>query len=113
MTEEQPSDLVWREEMLADLASGDITRSTTALLSLTYNEPDRLWLEDLLLREAEPANDPQLRALAVICMGHIGRLRGEVSRRVVARLEALLDDPTLGGTAEDALGDIRDLATIV
>lgn len=48
--------------------------------------------------------DPQLRSLAVTCMGHLGRMRGEIDRRIVARLEGLLKDPKTGGIAEDALG---------
>lgn len=99
--------------MLDDLAANDLARSTSALLELTYDEPDRDWLENLLLKELDEAPDPQLRSLAVTCMGHVGRLHGEVSRRIVTKLEKLLGDPSLGGIAEDALGDIRHFATVV
>ncbi|MER7693878.1 hypothetical protein [Streptomyces sp. NPDC097610] len=100
-------------DMLNGLASDDLTRSTQALLSLTYHDPDRFWLEDLLLREVDEANDPALRALAVTCMGHLGRMRGEVSNRIIEFLEGHLGDAVLGGIAEDALGDIRDFAVVV
>lgn len=101
-----------RREKLADLASGDMVRATRALLYLTYEDPDRPWLEHLLLAQLREDNDPQLRSLAVTCMGHVGRMRGAVSRRTVDRLEGLLSDPELGGIAEDALGDIRFFATV-
>jgi len=101
-----------RIDKLADLASGDLPRATRALLYLTYEDPDRHWLEDLLLDQLREDNDPQLRSLAVTCMGHLGRMRGIVGNRIVACLESLLGDPVLGGTAEDALGDIRSFAHV-
>ena len=45
-------------------------------------------------------------------MGHLGRVRGLVSARLVATLEGMLDDPVLGGIAEDALGDVRYFAKV-
>jgi len=113
MSDDTSDELAWRAEMTADLTSGDTTRSANALLELTYDEPDRGWLEDLLLDQLKPGNDPQLRALAVTCMGHVGRLHRAVSGWIVARLEGLLGDPELDGFAENALGDIRHFATIV
>ncbi len=97
---------------LAELASGDPTRATRALLCLTYEDPDRHWLEGLLLDQVREDNDPQLRSLAVTCMGHLGRMRGIVGTRTVACLERLLDDPVVGGIAEDALGDITAFAEV-
>ncbi|GAQ51529.1 hypothetical protein [Streptomyces acidiscabies] len=99
-----------RVEKLGDLASGDPGRATRALLHLTYEDPDRCWLEGLLLEQVREGSDPQLRALAVTCMGHVGRIRGVVSGEVRACLEGLLGDPVLGGIAEDALGDIEFFA---
>lgn len=101
-----------RSEKLEDLSGGDVSRATRALLYLTYEDPDRHWLETLLLDKSREDNDPQLRSLAVTCMGHLGRMRGAIGRRVVSRLEDLLSDPVLGGIAEDALGDIRHFATV-
>ncbi|WP_075733185.1 hypothetical protein [Streptomyces acidiscabies] len=92
-----------RTGKLADLASGDTVRATRALLYLTYEDPDRRWLE---------GNEPQLRALAVTCMGHLGRMRGAVGAEVVACLERLLGEPELGGVAEDALGDVGWFAEV-
>lgn len=111
---EEEQDSGWREKMLRDLACDDLARSTRALLALTYDDPDRVWLEDLLLHTLDDAAaDPQLRALAVTCMGHLGRMRGQVGSRIVGRLEGLLKDPKLGGIAEDAMGDIRSHAVVV
>jgi len=97
----------WRAGLLADIASSESGRSTRALLSLTYDDPDRIWLEKVLLDCLGQEFDPQVRALAVTCMGHVGRIHGAVSANIVAKLEELLGDPVLGPRAEDALGDIR------
>ncbi|MEE4546266.1 hypothetical protein V2S66_30425 [Streptomyces sp. V4-01] len=113
MSDDTSADHAWRAEMLDDLASGDASRSTRALLSLTYNDPDRSWVEELLLGQLREGNDPQLRSLAVTCMGHLGRMRGIVSARLFATLEGLLGDPVLGGIAEDALGDVKHFATVL
>ncbi|MEU9304910.1 hypothetical protein [Streptomyces sp. NPDC048269] len=97
----------WREAMAADLRGRDTSRSTRALLALTVNDPDRSRMERILLDCLEPDNDPQITALAITCMGHLGRIHGTVSAELVSRLESLLEDPVLGGRAEDALGDVR------
>lgn len=106
------ADQAWRAEMLHALSSDDLSRSTRALLSLTYNDPDRIWVEGLLLEQLRDENDPQLRSLAVTCMGHLGRIHGVVSARLVSCLEGLLEDSRLGGIAEDALGDVRHFAMV-
>ncbi|WP_158710247.1 hypothetical protein [Streptomyces sp. NRRL F-5126] len=106
-------DQVWRAEMLDALSSGDVSRSTRALLSLTYNDPDRPWVEEVLLEQVREGNDPQLRSLAVTCMGHLGRIHGSVSARLLTCLEGFLEDPDLGGIVEDAIGDIRHFAMVV
>jgi hypothetical protein len=101
----------WRAAMLSDLESSDIGLSTRALLALTYDDPDRKWVEMILFNCLAPESDPQIKALAVTCMGHIGRIHQAVSVDVIHRLEELLDDPMLGGRAEDALDDIKSFVS--
>ncbi|MFB7500363.1 hypothetical protein ACFC09_37780 [Streptomyces sp. NPDC056161] len=97
----------WRAAMVSDLEGSDTRLATRALLALTYDDPDRRAVEVILLRQISPEVDDQVRALAVTCMGHIGRIHQAVSVDVVNCLEGLLNDPILGGRAEDALDDIR------
>lgn len=97
----------WRAAMVSDLEGSDTRLATRALLALTYDDPDRRAVEVILLRQLSPEIDGQVSALAVTCMGHIGRIHEAVSSDVIHRLEGLLDDPVLGGRAEDALDDIR------
>ena len=110
MDREEPELESRRAALTTDLGSTDIGVSTRALLAMTFDDPDRERVEAVLLNCLSPEADPQIRALAVTCMGHVGRIHRAVSADVVRRLEELLDDPVLGGVAEDALGDIADFA---
>lgn len=74
-----------------------------AMLALVHHDPEREQLQRLLLDHVE---HPRLGQLAVTCLGHVARLDGEVLPEVVPRLRDLLDDPRLGGSAENALEDI-------
>ncbi|MGW4213969.1 hypothetical protein ACWEIJ_38710 [Lentzea sp. NPDC004789] len=60
-----------------------------------HHEPDRGRLQRMLL---DHTRHPVLRQLAVTCLGHVGRLEGEVLAEVVPRLQEL---------PEDALQDIE------
>lgn len=77
-----------------------------AMLDLVRHDPEREQLQRILLDKTYGA-DRDLAYLAVVCLGHVGRIDGEVLPEVVPRLRELLDDPRLGGTAENALGDMR------
>ncbi|WP_394616793.1 hypothetical protein JNUCC0626_45415 [Lentzea sp. JNUCC 0626] len=89
----------WHEEIWA-LGPG----ASQALLALVRHDPEREQLQRLLL---DLTHRPELRQLAVTCLGHIGTFDRAVLPEVVPRLEELLDDPVLGGVAEDALGDVE------
>jgi hypothetical protein len=112
-SETNPSDHVderWRAEMLADIRSGD-PPANPALLELTYDDPDGDWVEPILLEHLAPKHDVRLRLLATTCLGHLARIHGKITRRtVVPALRALLSDPVVGGTAQDALDDIDQFA---
>lgn len=97
---------------LVELVRGDDTaQATDALLQLTYNEPDRLWLQRFLLECLEPGVDRQVRALAVTCVGHVARLDHRVSSALLTRLGELHNDPVVGGIVEDALDDISSFTS--
>jgi hypothetical protein len=76
------------------------------MLGLVHHDQDRERLQHLLLDHTR-GPVPGLRQLAVTCLGHVGRLDRAVLPEVLVRLEELIDDPDLGGTAEDARGDIE------
>lgn len=103
---DSPDDGERRDALLAAVGGADLTRSLDGLLELTYSEPDRNWLQSLLLAYLDAGKDPQLRSLAVTCIGHVARLDGAIRADVDSRLHELVGDPLLGGIAEDALDDV-------
>ncbi len=100
----------WRAEMVELVRRGDVADATDALLSLTYHEPDRSWLQRFLLECLGSGVNRQVRALAVTCAGHVARLDHEIGPALVARLRELEKDLVLGGIAEDALADVVSFA---
>lgn len=102
-----------RAELLAAIRTGDPQIANEALLELTYDDPDGDWVEPILLEHLAPEHDLPLRRLATTCLGHLARIHGKITRTtVVPALHALLSDPDLGGTAEDALQDIDIFAPV-
>lgn len=110
---DEENDPGWRTNLLAIVKGEDTSEATGALLALTFDEPDRIWMEELLLDLVDNAPDAQLRALAVICLGHLARIHGDITAEtVVARLQALRTDESLRSRAVNALEDIEDFTSI-
>ncbi|MER6590910.1 hypothetical protein ABT214_03415 [Micromonospora purpureochromogenes] len=103
----------WRQNLVTVVKGPDTSEATGALLALTFDEPDRLWMEKLLLGLIDDdATDPQVRALAVICLGHLARIHGATTAKtVVVRLKALRGDEALRSRAVNALNDIEDFTS--
>lgn len=81
---------------------------TDSLLSLTYHEMDRVWLENTLLDLVDNGSDPQIRALAVVCLGHVARMHRAITKEtVLPKLHELERDPYLRSRAVNALDDIE------
>jgi hypothetical protein len=88
------------------LRSSDPVEVCTTLVSITFHDSDRGWVESECLRlSADP--DPQVRGCAATCIGHLARMHGRISTAARQRIETLLKDHQVRGIAEDALGDIR------
>lgn len=101
-------DYPWREAMLAEIASGDVLRANDALLSLAYYEGELQWVESKMLEVIDSDLDLQVRQLAVICLGHIARIHGAITKDVVLpKLTALLSDQNYASRARNALDDIE------
>ena len=80
--------------------------SFDALLAVALNEPDGAWVQERCLHLLD-SPEPQLRALAATCLGHLARLHpGLDHARSLAALEAVRDDPETAGQAADAIEDI-------
>jgi hypothetical protein len=100
-------DAEWRNRMLSFVEGGSVDEATDALLSLTNHDPDREWVEKLLIRHLDAGYDHQIRRIAVVCIGHLARILTAINEETVALLRQLTNDSLLGGSAEDALDDIQ------
>lgn len=100
----------WRASKLEAFREGDLSAALDAMLALAYYDPDRPWVESLLRAAVKPGNDPQIRQLAITCLGHVARIHGAIDAKSVDTLRRLLADSELSGTVEDALGDIESFA---
>jgi hypothetical protein len=96
-----------RSAATVELESGDRDRISRTLVQLALHDPERAWLEGLLVRFMSH-DDSWIRGVAALCVGHVARLHRSVDRAVVGpALERLLRDPETAGRAEDALDDIE------
>lgn len=48
-----------------------------------------------------------LRESAAISIGNIARISGTTSKKAIAALQELVNDPEMGGTAQDSIEDIN------
>lgn len=101
----------WRDKMDEVIKGSDPYLSARALLSLTFNDPDRSRVEKILLECFSDGSSKSIKDLSLVCMGHVGRIHEEVSSDIVAKLVELLDDENFHGIAEDALGDISSFCS--
>lgn len=104
---DQEEDERWRSSLLQVIYGDDVREATDALLALSLDEPDRIWIENELLRLLDAPVDRQVRELAITCIGHVARLHRAISQKVIARLHELADDPELKLRVPNALSDIR------
>lgn len=98
-----------RDEGVRVLAHEPVERACEALLSVAYFEDDWRWAEALFLDLiADETRDRQLRRVAVICLGHLGRIHRRISRdTVIPVLKQLKKHDYFGESAENALDDLR------
>ena len=95
-----------KAELDADLSSGNSEAIATALVSAALHEPDRAYVESLIIRFIRHS-DPWVRGVSATAAGHIARIHGQLSTEIVPLVENLLKDERTYGKAQDALDDIR------
>jgi hypothetical protein len=95
-----------RADLQADLESLDRERISTALISAALNDPNREWVETIIIQFIAH-EDPWLRGVSALAAGHIARLHGDLDARILPLIEKLLEDPETSGKARDALDDIE------
>lgn len=95
-----------KAELAADLGSGNAANIATALTSAALHDPDRAYVESLIVRFIQH-DDPWVRGVSAIAAGHVARIHRQLSAEIVPLIEALLTDERTSGKAQDALDDIR------
>jgi hypothetical protein len=92
------------------LKSDDPIHITDALVRLTYHYSNWRWVQDQCLQLVNHL-DPVVKGLAISCLGHLARIHKTIDTvKVLPILNSLLDDPDVGGRAEDAIDDIKMFA---
>lgn len=99
-----------REQLAHAEEVRDLHALREAMVAVALGDPDRKWVEQRLLGLTFD-QDPSVRAIAVLSLGHVARMHGAIDRRaVIPRLTELLNDPEVSGNAENALDDIEMFA---
>jgi hypothetical protein len=84
----------------------------SSLLDACFNLDDREWLEDFFVSVAKSDLSSEVRGLAFSCIGHLARIYSEVSyEKIFPFLMCEINDPIVGGRAQDAIDDIEIFAS--
>lgn len=95
-----------RQELRDALASDSNERAARAIIAAALHDPDWTWAEQQCLVALQDKRE-EVRAAAIIGLGHIARVHGRSTLSVVIpALKALSSDQHLGGMVEDAIDDI-------
>jgi hypothetical protein len=95
-----------KAELEADLSSDNAATIATALTSAALHDPDRPYVESLIIKFIEH-DDPWVRGVAALAAGHVARIHRQLAPEIVSLIESLLADERTSGKAQDALDDIR------
>jgi hypothetical protein len=99
------------EEIEKKLRSKDSTIVINTLLEITFHNQNWEWVQDLCIELLENKN-PDIKGLAVTCIGHIARIHGTIDKeKVLKAFESRKNDHTINGRIEDAIDDINMFVT--
>ena len=102
--------VIAREEAVTAFDSTDIAELCNAMVSVAFYEKDWHWAQDRFLSFINH-DEPQVRGLAAICLGHLARIHGVLDLDLVLPiLHELRHDSAISGRVEDALDDITQYA---
>lgn len=96
------------DEAVHDLATGDMMKVTTALISIGLNELDGVWAQDVCLQHINNGGEA-IASAAIVAIGHIARRFGvlDMARVTPALLQAEHKCPALKGVIGSAMDDIE------
>lgn len=87
------------------MSSEDPEVIATALTSAALYDPDRTYVESLIVKFIRHS-DPWVRGVSATAAGHLARIHRQLSAEIVTLVEGLLADEKACGRALDALDDI-------
>src|SRR5438067_13879828 len=98
---------ITREDAESEFLSGDPGRISNALVRISIHDSDWRWVQGKCLFFVN-SEDPEVRGVAVTCIGHLARIHRDLElKAVVPLLKRLQNDPEIGGRIEDTLDDIE------
>jgi hypothetical protein len=96
-----------REDAETAFSSGASERICDALTRVTFNESDWRWVQEKCLHFIN-SSYPDVRGLAVTCLGHLARIHRKLDlKKVLPLLKNLQNDTEVSGRVEDAFDDIE------
>ena len=99
-----------RSEAIRRYEENNIKNLGRTMVRVAFYEPDYKWAQEYCLRLCEHT-DPETRAVAVTCLGHIARIHGVIDTDAVRPvLKKLSLDPVAAGRVKEAAADIRIFA---
>jgi hypothetical protein len=99
-----------RTEAIAVFGGIDVDRIRLTLVRIAFYDPDYEWAQARCL-EFCVHNDPEVRGVAVTCLGHIARIHRRIDMgKVGPVLDKLACDSNVAGIVQDTLDDIRRFA---
>ncbi len=94
------------EELQRALKESDGKVVSKMLINYIHNESERLLSESACI-DVFNSNDVDVKATALLCLGHIARLHGELSEDVALKLlKEAKNFKELSGRLEDVISDI-------
>ena len=97
---------------LSELPRDSLGAVSTALMTATFDEPYEVaWP---LVREHATDSDPEVRGVAMLCIGHLALLHGRIDDAARALVEFALGDAdaVVREYAEDAAADLETFANV-
>ncbi|MEX5539269.1 hypothetical protein [Pseudomonas poae] len=96
------------DESINALATGDVSKVTTALISVGLNEIDGTWAQSVCLQYMHDDNEA-IASAAIVAIGHIARRFGalDMDRVIPALQQAKRKCPALSGVIGSATDDIK------
>ena len=96
------------DESVNDLATGVVSKITTALISVGLNETDGTWAQSVCLQHIHHDNEA-IASAAIVAIGHIARRFGalDMDKVLPALQQAMRKCPALSGVIGSAMDDIE------